>query len=161
MALPLAGATVWAGAGIASLFLSPRVATFVLVLATGAIFPVGLLFAQLLRERLLNNTNPLAKLMAMCVLMVNLLWALHITLLFAAPILVPLSIAIALGIHWVVFSWIIQHPAGIVHAVMRTVLTTAAWWAFPTHQITAVAAAVVLSYAVTIWALGTRRLNTA
>lgn len=150
---------MWAGAGTASLFLSPRIATFVLILATGLIFPLGLLFAKVRGERLANNTNPLAKLMAMCVLMVNLLWALHLSLLFAAPTLVPLSIAIALGIHWIVFSWIIQHPSGIVHAIMRTILATAAWWALPSHRIAAVAGTVVLSYLVTIWALATRSLN--
>src|SRR5690625_4102651 len=94
LALPLAGATVWAAAGIVSLFVSPRNATFVLILATGVIFPLGLLFARVLRENLLNNTNPLAKLMALCVLMVNLLWAVHLTLLYTAPNLIPLTLEI-------------------------------------------------------------------
>ncbi len=72
LALPLAGAIVWAVIGVASLFLTPRISTFVLIIGTGAIFPIGLLLARLLSEKLLNNTNPLARLMAMCVLMVNL-----------------------------------------------------------------------------------------
>ena len=52
-----------------------RTATFVLLFGTGAIFPVALGLSRLLRERILYNTNPLAKLMALSVLMVNLLWA--------------------------------------------------------------------------------------
>ena len=120
LALPLAGAIVWAVVGIAALFLTPRTSSFVLVIGTGAIFPIGLLLAVVLRERLLNNTNPLAKLMGMSVLMVNLLWAVHISLLYIAPTLISLTLGISLGLHWIVFSWIIQHPLGRLVAFPRT-----------------------------------------
>lgn len=64
-------------------------------------------------------------------LMVSLLWAVHITLLFAAPSFIPLTLGIRLGLHWVIFSWIIDHPVGIIHAVVRTALVTAAWRLLP------------------------------
>lgn len=160
LALPLAGAIVWAVIGVASLFLSPRIATFVLIIGTGAIFPVGILLARLLHEKLLRNSNPLATLMALCVLMVNLLWAVHLTLLFEAPTLVPLTLGIGLGLHWIVFSWIIRHPMGIINAVARTLLVTAAWWALPDHRVGAVAAAVVVTYVYSVVVLRTRALNT-
>lgn len=160
LALPLAGAIVWAVIGVASLFLSPRIATFVLIIGTGAIFPVGILLARLLHEKLLRNSNPLATLMALCVLMVNLLWAVHLTLLFEAPTLVPLTLAIGLGLHWIVFSWIIRHPMGIIHAVARTLLVTAAWWTLPDHRVGAVAAAVVVTYVYSVVVLRRRALNT-
>lgn len=160
LALPLAGAIVWAVVGIAALFLTPTISTFVLIIGTGAIFPIGLLVAVVLGERLLNNTNPLAKLMGMCVLMVNLLWAVHITLLYIAPTLISLTLGISLGLHWIVFSWIIQHPLGIIHTIARTILITAAWWLFPEHRISAVAGAVVITYLYAIIALRSRRLNT-
>ncbi|PDW00235.1 DUF7010 family protein [Candidatus Chloroploca asiatica] len=159
LALPLAGAIVWAVIGLAALLLPQRPATLLLLFGSGAIFPLGLALAALLRERLLDNTNPLAKLMGLCVLMVNLLWALHLTLLSRDPALLPLSLGIGLGLHWIVFSWIIQHPLGIVHTVLRTVLATGLWWLFPVHPITAVAAAVVLAYLYSIVALATRRRN--
>ncbi len=159
LALPLAGAIVWAVVGVAALFLTPRNSTFVLIIGTGAIFPIGLLIAVILRERLLNNTNPLAKLMGMCVLMVNLLWAVHITLFYIAPTLIPLTLGIGLGLHWIVFSWIIQHPMGTIHAITRTVLVTAAWWLFPENQMSAVAGAVVITYLYSIIALRSRTLN--
>lgn len=159
LALPLAGAIVWAVVGIAALFLTPRISTFVLIIGTGAIFPIGLLFARILREKLLNNTNPLAKLMGMCVLMVNLLWAVHITLLYIAPTLVPLTIGISLGLHWIVFSWIIGHPMGTIHSIARTILVTSAWWLFPEHPVSAVAGAVVITYLYSVIVLGTRTPN--
>src|SRR5699024_8310181 len=117
LALPLAGATVWAAAGIVSLFVSPGNATFVLILATGVIFPLVLLFALVLREKFLNTTNPLAKLMALCVLPVNLLLAVHLTLLYTAPDLIPPTLGIGFGLHWIVFSRITQLPVGIFHAI--------------------------------------------
>lgn len=159
LALPLAGMIVWAVIGVAALFMEPRIATFALIVGTGAIFPIGILLAKMLGERLLNNTNPLAKLMAMCVLMVNLLWAVHITLLYVAPQLISLTLGIGLGLHWIVFSWIIGNPAGTVHAIARTVLVTAAWWLVPDHRVSAVAVAVVLSYVYSLVALRTRQLN--
>lgn len=160
LALPLAGAIVWTVVGIAALFLTPRISTFVLIIGTGAIFPIGLLLAVVLGEKLLNNTNPLAKLMGMCVLMVNLMWAVHITLLYIAPTLISLTLGISLGLHWIVFSWIIQHPMGIIHTIARTILVTVAWWLFPEHQVSAVAVAVLITYLYSILALGTRTLNT-
>lgn len=159
LALPLAGALVWAVIGLAALFLPQRPATLLLLFGSGAIFPLGLALAALLRERLMNNTNPLAKLMGLCVLMVNLLWALHLTLLSRDPALLPLSLGIGLGLHWIVFSWIIQHPLGIVHTVLRTGLATGLWWLFPVYAITVVAAAIVIAYLYAIAALATRRRN--
>jgi hypothetical protein len=161
LALPLAGALVWAVIGIAALFLPQRPATLLLLFGSGAIFPLGLALAALLRERLMNNTNPLATLMELCVLMVNLLWALHFTLLIRDPALLPLSLGIGLGLHWIVFGWIIGHPLGIVHTVLRTALATGLWWLFPAHPISAVAAAVVVAYLYAIGALATRRRNRA
>lgn len=159
LALPLAGAVVWAAIAVVGALVSPRTSTFVLVIGTGVIFPLGLLLARALGERLFTNTSPLAKLMAMCVLMVNLLWAVHITLLFTAPSLISLTVAISLGLHWIVFSWIINHPVGVIHAIARTLLVTAAWWYAPDHRVTAVAVAVVVSYLYSLLALRRRPLN--
>lgn len=161
IALPAAGALVWALVTVAGLALPPRTAVLVLLVASGAIFPIGLGFAALLRERLLDNPSPLAGLMGRSVLMVNLLWAVHLTLLVTEPTVVPLSLGIGLGLHWIVFSWVVGHPVGLVHAVLRTVLVTAAWWALPDARVAAVGAAVVLAYAYALVALALRQRPTA
>lgn len=130
-----------------------------LLFSTGAIFPLGLLIARLLREKLIDNLNPLARLMGLAVLMVNLLWALHLTLITQDIALFPLSLSIGLGVHWVVFSWIIGNPLGTIHAIARTAMTTALWWLFPGQPQAAVAAGVVIAYLYSIVALGRRKLN--
>lgn len=159
VALPIAGAIIWTIAGIAALVLPVRAAALVLLFGSGAMFPLGLLLARLLGEKLLDNTNPLAKLMGLAVLMVNLLWALHVILPTRDIALFPLSLGIGLGLHWVVFSWIIAHPLGTIHALMRTGLATALWWLFPEQPQAAVAAGVVVAYLYSIVALANRKPN--
>jgi hypothetical protein len=155
LALPLAGAIVWAIVGIAALVLSVRDATLVLLFGSGAIFPLGLALSRLLNEKLMSNTNSPVALMGMSVLMVNLLWALHLTLFIRDLGYLPLSLGIGLGLHWIVFSWIIHHPLGIIHVCLRTMLVTGLWWLFPSNQLTAVG--VVIAYAYSVYALATRR----
>lgn len=156
LALPIAGAIVWSMAGIAALFLPAQIAAYVLLFGSGAIFPIGLAVARLLGENPMANNNPLSRLMGLCVLMVNLLWALHLTFLFTEASFFPLSLGIGLGLHWVVFSWIIGHPVGTIHAVLRTVLATALWWLLPVNPITAVALGVVVAYGYSIFVLSRR-----
>ena len=160
LSMPIAGAIVWSAVGLLGLLLPQRVAIYALLFGTGAIFPLAMAIAALRGEQLLSNSNPLAKLMGACVFMVNLLWLLHLTLLFRAPVFVPLSVGIGLGLHWVVYSWITRHPVGYIHAVMRTLALVAAWWLFPDMVVTACAAAVVLAYAYAIYTMATRPIPT-
>jgi hypothetical protein len=127
-----------------------------LLFGTGAIFPLAMLIATIRGEQLLSNKNPLAQLLGACVFMVNLLWALHIPLVLRAPVFVPLSVGIGLGLHWVVYSWIVRHPVGYVHAAGRTVLLLVAWWMFQGYVVTACALAVVLAYVYAIYTMATR-----
>ena len=156
ISLPIAGAIVWLIVAVLGTVLPLNAAVFALVFATGGIFPLGLLVAKLRNEDLLTNPNPLAKLMGTCVLMVNLLWALHIPLLIKAPIFVPLSLGIGLGLHWMVYSWIIGHPLGYVHAILRTLGLVAVWFLFPSNVVTACAMVVVAAYCVTLFQMATR-----
>ena len=156
MSLPIAGAIVWSLAAVCGYLLPFKLALLALVFSTGAIFPLALLIARLRKEALVNSTNPLSKLMGLCVLMVNLLWALHIPLLMKAPIFVPLSLGIALGLHWVVYSWIIVHPLGYAHAIVRTLGLVVAWFLFPSNVITACATVVVATYCITLFQMANR-----
>lgn len=150
LSMPLAGALVWAVVAVLGYILPSRAGILALVISTGAIFPIALGIAKLRGEQLVDNPNPLAKLIGACVVMVNLLWGLHVPLLINAPEFVPLSLGIALGLHWMVYSWIIGHPLGYRHAILRTIGLVAAWWAFPEHRVTACASIIVLAYAVTL-----------
>lgn len=158
LSMPVAGAIVWTVIGLIGLYLPFRTAVLVLAFGTGAIFPLAMLIARVRREELLSRTNPLARLMGACVFMVNLLWGVHIPLLLHAPQFVPLSLGIGLGLHWVVYSWIVGHPIGYVHAAVRTAGLVLVWFAFPAHLIPACAFAVVAAYCLSIAVMACRHL---
>ena len=159
VSMPLAGIIVWLCVGLVSLQFPFSTSIFILLFATGAIFPVALLIAKIRGEALTSSVNPLSKLMGFCVLMVNLLWAIHLPLVFRAPEFVPLSLGVGLGLHWIVYSWIINHPLGIVHALLRTLLVLLAWYVFPEHSIFAISIAVVVAYLLSHYQMFTRTLD--
>jgi hypothetical protein len=150
LAFPLAGALVWLALGIASLFVSRQASILLLLFGTGAIFPLALGLARLTGQQVFQPGNRFATLMGQSVLMVNLLWAVHLVIVFRLPDLAPLSVAIGLGLHWIVFGWIIGSPLGLVHTIVRTVLCIASYLAFPGHAVLAVSIPVVLAYGLTI-----------
>ena len=158
MSMPMAGAIAWSVAAVLSFQLEYRTALIALFLCTGMIFPVAIAIGKIRGEEILSNTNPLAKLMGMCALMVNLLWAVHIPLFLYAPQFVPLSLGIGLGLHWVVYSWIIQNPLGTIHAVLRTILIVLTWFIFPEHRLVATCAVVVVMYLVTLYQMSSREI---
>lgn len=159
LSLPIAGMIVWLAVGITGLCVAPNKAGMILLFGTGAIFPLAIAIAKTRGENLFAASNPLARLMGLCVLMVNLLWAVHVALLLKAPEFLPLTIGIGLGLHWVVYSWIVGHSLGIIHAIFRTIAVTATWFAFPANRVSAVAFAVVAAYAVSIFQMATRPIN--
>lgn len=150
LSMPIAGLIVWAIIGVLGLLLPLKASILVLAFGTGAAFPLATVIAKLRGEQLLDNDNPLAKLMGASVLMVNLLWAVHIPLLMHAPQFVPLSLGIGLGLHWIVYSWIIAHPLGYRHAILRTLGLVAVWFAVPAYPVAASAGVVVVAYVISI-----------
>jgi len=158
ISMPLAGAIVWLCVGIISLYIEFQNSVYVLLFSTGAIFPLAMAIAKVRNESLISSVNPLSKLMGLSVLMVNLLWGIHFPLVFFAPEFVPLSLGIGLGIHWIIYSWVINHNLGIIHALLRTLLVVAAWLMFSEIRIFAVSIAVVLAYSLSLFQMLTRKM---
>jgi hypothetical protein len=158
MSLPIAGLLVWSAIAVLGLVLPPKQAVFGLVWATGAIFPIALLIARFRGEELISNKNLLAGLLGACVLMVNLLWVLHIPLLVKAPNFVPLSVGVGLGLHWVVYSWVVRHPVGYIHAVIRTLAVLCAWLLVPGNSVTACALVICAVYGLSLYLMASREI---
>lgn len=159
LSMPIAGLIVWSAVAVLGAFLPLKTGVLALVFATGAIFPIAMMIARFRGEELANNSNPLAKLMGTCVVMVNLLWAVHVPLVIYAPEFVPLSLGVGLGLHWMVYSWIIGHPLGYQHAVLRTIGLLAVWFAFPAHLVTASAVVIVAIYVLSLFQMHSRSTN--
>ncbi|MDO6427760.1 hypothetical protein Q4489_12075 [Thalassotalea sp. 1_MG-2023] len=159
ISLPVAGTIVWFIIALLSTQFPFKTGLLILLFGSGTIFPIALLIAKFRHEAITTSTNPLAKLMGSCVLMVNLLWAVHIPLFIFAPEFVPLSVGIGLGLHWVVYSWIIQHPLGLIHAILRTIAVLAVWFSFPEHRLLAVGLVIVAVYLLSIFQMLTRAIE--
>ena len=159
VSLPIAGAIVWLAIALLSTQLSERTGILILLFASGTIFPIALVIARIRGEALVSSQNPLAKLMGYCVLMVNLLWAIHIPLFIYAPEFVPLSIGIGLGLHWIVYSWIVQHTVGITHSILRTILVVGVWFVFPDQRLLAIGMVIVFVYSISIFQMLTRPIQ--
>jgi hypothetical protein len=158
--MPLAGVLVWLIVGLISLKLDFNLSLYILLFSTGIIFPLALLISKFRNEALTASANPLSKLMGLSIVMVNLLWGIHLPLVFSAPEFVPLSLGVGLGLHWVIYSWVVQHPLGIIHSVLRTILVVSAWYYFPEYRIFAVSVAVVIAYSISLIQMLTRKVNT-
>lgn len=156
LSMPTAGLIVWSVVAVLGAFLPLKAGVLALVFSTGTIFPIATLIARFRGEQLMDNPNPLARLMGTCVVMVNLLWAVHIPLVIYAPTFVPLSLGVGLGLHWMVYSWIIAHPLGYQHAILRTIGLLAVWFAFPAHLVSASALVVVATYVVALFQMHAR-----
>jgi len=159
LAMPLAGTLAWSVAGVLGAVLPVDSASIALFVCMGGIFPLGLLLARFTGEDLLGtrSRNELDTLFGLNILMANLAWGIAIPFWLVEPTSLPLGAGILAGLMWVPFSWMIRHWVGLFHAIARTLLVVAAWFAFPDHRFVAVPAVVVAIYLVTIVMLARRR----
>ena len=158
--MPIAGTIAWAVIGVCGAFLPVGQAAWVLFIATGSIFGLGLVVARLIGEDLLGKSRPanaFDDLFFRTIVMAWLVFAIAIPFFMIEPTSLPLTVGILAGLMWVPFSWMIQHWVGLFHGIGRTVLVVAAWYLFPEHRFVAIPAVIVVIYLVTIAALLKRR----
>jgi len=103
-----------------------------------------------------QRDNPFSKLFVATLMMSLLVFAIAIPFARADWTSLPMSIGILAGLMWLPLSWIIGHWIGWFHAVARTVLVLAAWYAWPHDRYVAVPLVIVALYVVTIVVLERR-----
>lgn len=158
LSMPIAGTIAWAVIGIVSPFVSIGLAAWVLFIATGMIFLLGLIISRFVGENLIGDgKNQFDKLFFITVQMSWLVFAIAIPFFLVEPTSLPLSVGILAGLMWLPFSWIIQHWIGTFHAVARTILVTIAWFLFPDQRFVVIPAIIVVIYLITIYFLATRQ----
>lgn len=159
LAMPLAGTIAWAVIGIAGAFVPVGLAAWILFIATGMIFALGLFLARFLGEDLIGKSrnNEFDQLFFQSVLMAWLVFAIAIPFFMIEPTSLPLSVGILAGLMWLPFSWIIRHWVGQFHAFTRTFLVTIAWYIFPDQRFVIIPAIIVVIYLITIYILITRK----
>jgi hypothetical protein len=151
LALPITGVIVYSSAALASLAVPAPHHNLVLALCFWMIMPVGLLIGRLRGEDMRTRTdNPLFDLSAKARVMALSTWAIHIPVWIYAPSLFPITVGIGFALHWIIFSWTTGHPVGFVHLAMRIAFVLTAWHLLPANRMGAVAAGIVLAYAISL-----------
>jgi len=150
--MPIAGIIFWAVVAVAGLMLPPRALAYLVGFGSGAIFPLAIAIDKLRGRTLIrsNRSNPVLGMFLQSLATVGLLWPLVLIAAFRAndPTLVVLGGAILMAIVWIPYGWAADDPAGLHHAVARSVLCYAAFLFAPARYVsTAVACIVLLCYA--------------
>ncbi len=153
LAMPLAGTLVWAGVGVAGCFLPTTTMLWVLVIATGMIAYLGMGLSKLTGEDFLDKSKPsnvFQNLFFVAMGQALLVYAIVIPFGIADPTAMPLGVGILTGAMWMVYSWVVRHWIGYFHAIARTLVVLALWYALPELRYVAIPAAIVVIYLVTI-----------
>jgi len=151
LALPMTGVLVYLSAALLSLAVEPALHNAVLALCFWTIMPVGLVIGRMRGEDMsASPENPLLRLSAMARLMALATWAIHLSVWIHAPALFPISIGIGFALHWVIFSWTIGHPLGLIHLGMRIGFVLSAWHLWPANRMGAVSLGIALAYAISL-----------
>jgi hypothetical protein len=150
LSLPVAGLIYWLALGVAGFYLSPRTWGIAACIGSGLIFPLGMLLSKPFATNLFVKDQPLNSLAPMAVLSINLLWPLHLAIFFTAPQLLPLSLAIGMGLHWPIIGWMYGSRACLQHALMRVAAVSVVWFLFPAFRFTVLPMVVAAAYLVTI-----------
>jgi hypothetical protein len=154
LALPITGVIVYSAAALLSLVVDPSSHNLVLTLCFWSIMPVGFVIGRMRGEDMSTPVeNPLLRLSAMARIMALATWAIHIPIWIHAPALFPISVGIGFALHWVVFSWTVGHPVGLIHLGMRIVFVLSAWHLCPADRMGAVSLGIALAYAISVFQL--------
>ncbi|MBL8522034.1 MAG: hypothetical protein JNK75_15355 [Betaproteobacteria bacterium] len=147
--MPLAGLILWSIAGVAGLFLTPKLMAYSVAFGSGLIFPLALLIERLRGRNLMRGgkDNPLTGLFMQGIAMVVMLWPLVILGARAQPTFIVLGAAILAGLVWIPYGWAANDPAGLRHAIARALLCYAAFiWMPADLKASAICLAVVACY---------------
>lgn len=153
LAMPIAGTIAWTIIGVAGMTLPMSLAMWVLYIATGSIFGLGILVSKFTGEDLLGKTRPknaFDNLFMSTVFSSWLVFAIAIPFVMVEPTSLPLTVGILAGLMWIPFSWIIQHWVGYFHGGARTLLLVVAYYMFPEQRFVVIPFVIVGIYAITI-----------
>jgi hypothetical protein len=151
LALPMTGTIVYSMAAILSLVVDPRLHNLMLTLCFWSILPIGALIGRMRGEAMRSPANnPLFRLAAMARIMALSTWAIHIPVWIYAPSLFPITVGIGFALHWVIFSWTIGHPVGLIHLGMRIIFVLTAWHICPSNRVGAVSLGIALAYSISL-----------
>lgn len=152
VSMPLAGAIVWAGIGIAALWLPPAMIGTVALYAMAVVLPLAFMLEKLRGRNPFAKParkNPLSTLFFHSIAGIGILFPFVVGAAAALgdPLFIVLGVAILAGVIWIPYGWAAGDPVGLQHAVGRAMLCYLAFnLAPPEYRASATCAVVVLAY---------------
>lgn len=152
--VPLAGAIYWAVLGILGYRLERDDWILIAFFGSGAIFPLALLFAKILRNDFMKDKTASGDVLLPAFISMLIFWPIAFAAYGSAPALVPLVLAIGMSHHWPVIGWS-YGKTGLysAHAIVRAIGATAIWALYPDERLTLLPLFVSAIYLVTVLAI--------
>jgi hypothetical protein len=124
--LPLAGSVYWIVASVLFLLLPPKRAELLVMIGTGAIFPLGLLLSKLAHGDVMAKQPPLSNLGVVLAAVQLFYWPVLILCFVQLPLWFPFVAVVLFGSHFLPYGWLYQSPGyyfmGIALPIAATVL---------------------------------------
>ncbi|WP_416879466.1 DUF7010 family protein [Litorimonas sp.] len=161
--IPLAGLVYWGFLGGIGFYTDLGLWAAIALPASGAIFPLALLFAAIFKCPFMKDKSAIGDVMLPAFISMLLFWPMLIAAAKTAPELVPLILAIGMSLHWPVIGWSYGRTGLFsAHAVIRALFCLAIFSFFPERSITWMPIGVAAIYGLTVLAIlaDVRRLKT-
>lgn len=148
--IPLAGATYWAILTILSNQLDYASWANIAVWASGAIFPLALLFAKLFDCPFMKDKTAIGDALLPTFISMLLFWPMLFVAVGAAPETFPVMLAIGMSLHWPVIGWSYGRTLPFtLHTVARAIGTVYIYYAFPQAAPLLISIFVMAAYLIT------------
>ncbi len=152
--VPLAGAVYWLALGVLGYFTDLVEWARIAFPASGAIFPLAVLFGRLFRNPWLKDRSATGSLMPAVFVSMLLFWVFIVAAISEAPAMIPLLLAVGMSLHWPAIGWSYGRPnLFTAHAVIRALICLYIFMAFPEHRLTWLPLSVAAVYLVTVLAI--------
>jgi hypothetical protein len=106
--LPIAGVAFWVAASGVFYLVSPKLAGLVVMLATGLVFPLGIVISRLLKGDVLAKQPPLSDLGGILAAVQLFDWPIIILCYVLLPVWLPFVLAVLFGSHFLPYGWLYQ-----------------------------------------------------
>lgn len=160
--IPLAGAAYWLVLTWAGHALDLAGWLAVAMWGSGLIFPLALAFAKLFGNQFMQDRTAISDLLVPAFVSMLLFFPTLASVIWTAPELAPLVLAIGMSVHWPVIGWMYGRTALFTgHAVMRAALAFLIWNWMPEGRDVLLPLSVALVYLATVLLIlvDTRRLD--
>ncbi|PHS21446.1 MAG: hypothetical protein COA85_13045 [Robiginitomaculum sp.] len=152
--LPLAGGVYWLALGFLGFYLPLGSWFMVALFGTGAIFPLGLLFAKVFKNNFIKEKQAVSSVIVPALIGMLLFWPMLIASMSVSTGLAILILAIGMSMHWPVVGWSYGRTGlYAAHSIIRALLVFGIWTTMPDTRTTLIPFAVAGVYFVTVLAI--------